>query len=515
MTAAGMLIIPIVGAVLAGLAGERRRLVTALGALAALGAFVLALFLPGAGSIDLQWLPGMGVGFSLDPNGAASVLVVVTALVMLPTVLTASLKVKEHAGRFVALLLVAQAGLNGIFMARDLVLFYVFWEATLIPGLLLLGMFGLEKRRAAVTKYLAYAVTGSFLMLVSILALKVLSGAASFHVTDLMLATPLLDAATQTWLFVGLAAGMAVKLPIWPLHSWLVDLNDQNHPSGAADVLGTLYKVGGFGFFAWALPLLPAGAERVAPVLLVLGAFTAVYGAVIATTQANFKRLLAYGSISHMGIVAVGVFGLHIAGLNGAIYLLAAQMLSTGALFLISGMLYERRGTFDLGTYGGYAKSAPALAAITLFVIFAFIGVPGLGNFPGEFLALLGAFQTTPWMAAFATLTVIAAGVLGVNLYQKIYQGPQGASVRDVDSLEAYVLVPFIAGILWLGLAPAPQLQRIEVQSQLVMLQRDRAALREDTAAAGASLAGAARAVAAAQTTPPLLAESPSLGEPR
>jgi len=483
-----MLIIPALGALLAGFAGERRRLVTAMAALATLGTFVAALFLPGARGVDLPWLPGLGVGFSLDPNGAASVLVVVAALVMMPTALLASLKVKDHPGRFVALLLVAQAGLNGIFMARDLMLFYVFWEATLIPGLLLLGMFGLEKRGAAVVKYLAYAVTGSFLMLVSILSLKALSGAASFHITDLMLAAPLLDATTQTWLFLGLAAGMAVKLPIWPLHSWLVDLNDQNHPSGAADVLGTLYKVGGFGFFAWALPLLPAGAERLAPVLLALGAFTAVYGAVIATAQSSFKRLLAYGSISHMGIVAVGVFGLHIAGLNGAIYLLAAQMLSTGALFLISGMLYERRGTFDLGTYGGYAKSAPGLAAITLFVIFAFIGVPGLGNFPGEFLSLLGAFQTTPWLAGLATLTVIAAGVLGVNLYQKIYQGPQSATVRDLDSLEAYVLVPFVAGILWLGLAPAPQLERIETQSQLVVLQLERVAAAGEAVAASATV---------------------------
>jgi NADH-quinone oxidoreductase subunit M len=485
-----MLIIPVLGALLAGFAGERRGLVTAVTVLATLGAFVVSLFLPGARGVDLPWLPGLGIGFDLDPNGAASVLVVVTALVMLPTAVLASLKVEEKPGRFVALLLVAQAGLNGIFMARDLIVFYVFWEATLIPGLLLLGMYGLEKRRAAVVKYLAYAVTGSFLMLVSILALKVLSGAASFHITDLMLVTPDLDAATQTWLFLGLAAGMAVKLPIWPLHSWLIDLNEQNHPSGAADVLGTLYKVGGFGFFAWALPLLPAGAERVAPVLLVLAAFTAIYGAVIATTQTSFKRLLAYGSVSHMGIVAVGLFGLHIAGLNGAIYLLAAQMLSTGALFLISGMLYERRGTFDLGTYGGFAKSAPALAAITLFVIFAFIGVPGLGNFPGEFLSLLGAFQTSAWMAAFATLTVVAAGVLGVNLYQKIYQGQQGASVRDVDPLEAYVLVPFVAGILWLGLSPAPQLQRIESQSQLVVMQLERAddaEVRERTAADRAS----------------------------
>src|SRR5690606_21762189 len=287
---------------------------------------------------------------------------------------------------------------------------------------------------------------------------------------------PTLDTATQTWIFAGMAIGMMVKLPMWPLHSWLVDLNEQNHPSGAADVLGTLYKVGGFGFFAWALPLLPQGAERLAPVLLALGAFTALYGALAASAQTHLKRLLAYASLSHMGIVAVGLFGLHIAGLNGAIYLLAAQMLSTGGLFLVSGMLHARNRSFDLGAYGGLAKSAPALAGLSLFLIFAFIGVPGLGNFPGEFLSLLGAFQYSPWLAAIATLTVIAAGVFGVNLYQRLFQGPAVAPLRDLDSLEAYVLVPFVAGILWLGLAPAPQLDHIETQSQLVIMQQERAA---------------------------------------
>ncbi|HZJ08572.1 MAG TPA: NADH-quinone oxidoreductase subunit M [Trueperaceae bacterium] len=472
MIAAAVLVLPLLGAVLSAFARSQRAVVR-VALLSTMTTFAAALFLPGAATVDLPWLPGLGVTFSLDPNGAAAVLVVVAALVMIPTALIAGLRVAPRSGGFVALLLVAQAGLNGIFMARDLIVFYLFWEATLIPSLILLGAFGLERRSAAVAKYLVYAIGGSFLMLVSILALKSLSGAASFHLTDLMVAAPQLAVGTQTWLFAGLAIGMAVKLPIWPLHSWLIDLNEQNHPSGAADVLGTLYKVGGFGFFAWALPILPAGAERLAPLLLALGAFTAVYGAVIATSQDNLKRLLAYASLSHMGIVAVGLFGLHIAGLNGAIYLLAAQMLSTGGLFLVSGMLYARRRSFDVGAYGGLAKSAPALGALTLFLIFAFIGVPGLGNFPGEFLSLLGAFQTAPWLAALATLTVIAAGVFGVNLYQRLFQGPPTATLRDIDSLEAYVLVPFVAGILWLGFAPAPQLEQIETQSELVVLQQE------------------------------------------
>src|SRR5690606_37520357 len=211
--------------------------------------------------------------------------------------------------------------------------------------------------------------------------------------------------------------------------------------------------------------------ERLAPALIALGAFTAVYGAVVATSQTHLKRLLAYASLSHMGIVAVGVFGLHAAGMTGAVYLLAAQMLSTGGLFVVSGMLYARRRSFDVDAYGGLAKSAPALSALTLFMIFAFIGVPGLANFPGEFLSLLGAYQGAPVVAVVATLAVIGAGVYGVNVYQRLFLGQPRDAVRDVGPVELYVLVPFVAGILWLGLAPAPQLERIEAQSQVAVLQ--------------------------------------------
>lgn len=471
MTALLPIIVPVVGAGLASLAGGRRGAVTAAALASTVATFVASLFLPGAAEFRQPWLPGLGVSFALDPGGAAAVLVVVVALVMVPTALYAALTVEERPGRFVAWLLLAQAGLGGIFMARDLLLFYVFWEATLIPSLLLLGTFGLEKRRAATLKYLTYAVLGSFVMLVTVLALKALSGAPSFALEDLVLAARDLPAATQTWLFAGLALGMAVKLPLWPLHSWLVDLNEQNHPSGAADVLGTLYKVGGYGFFAWAIPVLPLGAERLAPAFIALGAFTAVYGAVVATSQTHLKRLLAYASLSHMGIVAVGVFGLYVAGLSGAVYLLAAQMLSTGGLFIVTGMLYARRRSFDVDAYGGIAKSAPALAALALFLIFAFIGVPGLGNFPGEFLSLLGAYQSAPAAAVVATLAVIGAGVYGVNVYQRLFLGQQREAARDLGPLELYVLVPFVAGVLWLGIAPAPQLERIEAQSQLAVLQ--------------------------------------------
>ncbi|NLG08547.1 MAG: NADH-quinone oxidoreductase subunit M, partial [Deinococcales bacterium] len=384
-----VVLVPLAVALLVTLLRANRPFVQALAVLGGVATFALALFLPGSEPVDAAWLPGLGVSFALDATGAGAVLVLVAALVMIPTLLVAATRVERNAAGFVALLLLAQAGLNGIFLAKDLIVFYVFWEATLIPALLLLGVYGGERRRQATLKYLVYAVAGSFLMLVSILALKGLSGAASFHVTDLMLVTPGLAPSAQTWLFVGMAVGMVVKLPLWPLHSWLVDLNEQNHPSGAADVLGSLYKVGAFGFFAWALPLLPAGALNVAPVLLALAAITAVYGALAAVAQEHLKRFLAYGSLSHMGIIGVGLFGLHLAGLNGAIYFLAAQMVSTSALFLVAGMLWHRRRSFLLRDYGGLAKGAPALAAVSLFLIFAYIGVPGLSNFPGEFMSLL------------------------------------------------------------------------------------------------------------------------------
>jgi len=471
-----MIVVPLVAAALVVLARRVLPLARVLAVAGAVATLVLAIFLPGTRPLDLTWLPGIGVSFSLDGNGAGSVLTFAAALMMIPAVLVATTRVASGAAGFAALLLVALGGLNGIFLAKDLVLFYVFWEATLIPGLLLLGIWGGERRREATVKYLVYAVTGSFFMLISILAVKALSGAASFHVIDLMLAAPELPVATQTWLFVGLAIGMAVKLPIWPLHSWLVDLNEQNHPSGAADVLGSLYKVGAFGFFAWGLPLLPAGALRVAPILLALSAVTALYGAFGAIGSNHLKRFLAYGSLSHMGIIGVGVFGMHLAGMSGAMYFLAAQMVSTGGLFLIVGMLYHRRRSLYLADYGGLAKAAPALAALTLFLIFTFIGVPGLSNFPGEFMSLLGAFQTSPWPAAIATLTVIAAGVYGVNLYQRLFQGRSEAVVKDLDALEMYVLLPVIVGVLLFGLMPAPHLQRIESQSQLAELQLERAA---------------------------------------
>jgi NADH-quinone oxidoreductase subunit M len=446
-------------------------MVRLLALLSTIATFILALGLPGSAAINRVWIPGFGVNFALVATGAASVLVLVAALVMIPTSFYAGLRITRRQSAFLALLLGMQAFLNGMFLAKDLVLFYVFWEATLIPSVLMLGVWGLERRREAAMKYLIYAVSGSFLMLISIITVKVYSGAASFHIADLLQATPMLPLETQLWIFAGFAIAFAVKLPLFPLHAWLPDFHTQNHPSGAADVAGTLYKAGGFGFFAWAIPLLPLAAQEAAPILLGLAAITALYAAVIAAGEDDLKRLLAYASLSHMGFVGVGVFALQITGLNGGMYLFAAQMVTTGGLFLLSGMLHQRRNTFQLSAFGGLARSAPALAGIMLFVLFASVGVPGLANFPGEFLSLLGAFLHTPTAAVVATLAVIAAGVYCVNLYQRLFQGREEHSTHELSAAEILVLAPIVLGVLWLGLNPAPQLERIEMQSALIGTQ--------------------------------------------
>jgi len=447
----------------------------------ALGVFATG----GAGSVEVPWVPALGTYFALDATGAGGVLARIAAAVMLPTVLWAGARVADRPQLFLAWLLATLAGLVGIFLARDLVLFYVFWELTLLPALAMLAGWGLTHRRAATIKYLLYAVAGSFAMLLSVLAIRPLSGAEGYRFDQLLAAAPLLDPLTQTWIFAGFAFAFAIKLPIFPLHVWLIDVHEQNHASGAADVAGTLYKVGGFGLFAWAMPLLPAGATALAPLGLALGAFTAVYAAMIATRHAHLKRALAYASLSHMGIVAVGLFSLHLAGQSGSMALLAAQMVTTGGMFLVSGMLHDRRGTFELEAFGGLARSAPALAAVTLLVLFASVGVPGLANFPGEFLSLLGAFQSAPAAAVVAVLASIALGAFGVGLYQRLFQGEARERTHEIKPLEVAVFAPIVALTLWLGVAPAANLTVFEREAAAAQVAAAPVAPPTDAQASG------------------------------
>jgi len=371
-----------------------------------------------------------------------------------------------------------ETGLLGIFAARDLVLFYVFFEGTLIPSLFMLGLYGREGRIAAASKFALYTVFGGLLMLASILGTRYLSGATSFEYADLATAASRLSLGTQVWLLLGFLAAFAVKLPLFPLHAWLPDFHAQNHPSGVADLMGTLYKVGGYGLFRFALPLFPDAALELRPWLMALAAFTALYAAWIAFAQRDWKRLLAYSSLSHMGLVGLGMFSLNPIAMTGALYMLAFQGVYTGGLFLTVGMLEERlskRGlngnreantsrALEIGSLRGLAASAPALAGVTLTLWFASIGVPGLAGFVGEFSIFLGAYQESPWTAFVAMLSIIAAGAFALTAYQRTWleEPEEGTSVPDVQAAEWPVLGALLALVVVFGLYTSPALRLLQ-----------------------------------------------------
>jgi NADH-quinone oxidoreductase subunit M len=430
-------------------------------------------------TMNLSWFTQLGVNFNIGFDGSSLLLALVVAfMTLLALIHAASRDDIEPTSGFYALVLAMSTGLIGIFAARDLILFYVFFEATLIPSLFMLGRFGRANRNRAVNKMALYTLFGGLLMLAAILGVKYISGASSFALADVLAAVKArpLPIDVQTWLLLGFLAAFAVKTPLFPFHNWLPDFHTENHPSGVADLMGTLYKVGGYGLFRFALPLFPDAASNLQPVLMFLAAFTAIYAAWIAFSVPDWKRLLAYAGLSHMGLVALGMFSLHPIGMTGAIILLAFQGVYMGGLFLLTGMVQERitklevgldpekaidRG-LEIGSIRGLAASAPALAGVALTIWFASIGVPGLAGFVGEFSVFLGAYQANPWMTALAVATVIAAAAMALRAYQKTWLEEARHVVPEVRAREWWVLAPILAVVIFFGIFTAPVLNLLK-----------------------------------------------------
>ncbi len=437
------------------------------------------------GAFVVDWLPQLGVKYAVTLQGASLLLALVTALMALIGLYYLSTREDTRAfGGFAPLTLAMSSGLIGIFAARDLILFYTFFEATLLPSLFLLGRYGRNARVPALTTMALYTVLSGLLMLAAIIGTKLLGASPTFLLEDMRKGAATLTFGTQAWLFAGFLVAFAVKTPLFGLHNWLPEFHAQNHPSGVADLMGTLYKVGGYGLFAFAIPLFPAVAAAWQLPLMLLAAFTALYGAWIAFSSRDFKRLLAYAGLSHMGLVALGVFSLNAVGMAGAMYLLAFQGVYSGALFLIVGMLEDRfkrldlepgeRGTDEALTIGhvrGIAASAPAFAGVALTVWFASIGVPGLAGFIGEFSILLGAYQTQPWAAAFAVMTVIVSAAFALYAYQRTWFERATHSVPDLRPPEWVVLAPVIAVIVFFGVYTSPALKLIDSSIQALNQQ--------------------------------------------
>jgi NADH-quinone oxidoreductase subunit M len=415
-----------------------------------------------------SWIDSLGIRFTLGVDGISLFMVALTAL-LFPISLLASTKIDRRVRAYHGLMLLLEAGLMGIFLSVDLFLFFVFWELVLVPMYFIVGIWGYDRRIYAALKFFLYTAAGSALLLVGILTLAFLHAAAPGQDLTFDLRTLMqwegLSSTTARWLFLAFFASFAIKVPLFPLHTWLPDAHVEAPTAGSVLLAGVLLKLGAYGFLRFSLTLFPQAAVDFAPLLLTLATVGIIYGAVVATMQRDLKKLVAYSSVAHLGFVVLGTFALTIPGLEGGLFTMVSHGLTTGALFLLVGILYDRRHTRDIADFGGVWKSAPRLGGVFLAVTFASIGLPGLSGFVGEFLALIGTFVTHRPYAVVAAVGVILAAVYLLWAFQRVFTGePSGenANLRDLDRRELATLAPLLALSLVLGVYPQPLLERVE-----------------------------------------------------
>jgi NADH-quinone oxidoreductase subunit M len=432
---------------------------------------VLANFRTGIAGMQMvesaPWIRQFGARYHLGVDGISLFLVLLTTF-LVPICVLASWNVTKNAKLFHALLLVLETMVLGVFLANDLLLFYVFWEGMLVPMYFLIGYWGYERRIYAAVKFFVYTLLGGLLMFAGILVLafsaKAQLGHLTFDVEQLKAVT--VSAGTERWLFLAFFAAFAIKIPLFPVHTWLPDAHTEAPTAGSVILAGVLLKMGGYGMLRYALTFFPRAAHEYAPWIVALAIIGIVYGALVAAMQRDLKRLVAYSSVSHLGFVVLGIFAFTVTSAQGATLQMINHGLSTGALFLLVGMLYERRHTREIADFGGLAKSAPVLAGVFLVAVLASLGLPGLNGFVGEFLVLIGTFSVHRAWSVVAATGVILAAVYLLWSYQRVFQGdldkPENAKLLDLSGREKLVLAPVIALIVLFGVWPKPLLDRME-----------------------------------------------------
>ena len=414
-------------------------------------------------TINLPWIQvaGWNITYAMGVDGLSILLVLLTTFLTPISILSTWAAVEERVKDFMLFFLLLEVGMTGVFMAQDLFLFYIFWEFTLVPMYFLIGIWGGPRRIYAALKFFLYTMAGSILMLLAILWLGIYQD--TFSVPDLITRGGI-PADIQLWLFLAFAAAFAIKVPMWPLHSWLPDAHVEAPTAGSVILAGVLLKMGTYGFLRFNLPLFPQAAIKAAPWMALLAVIGILYGAAVSYAQKDVKKLVAYSSVSHLGFVMLGLFALNPQGIEGGILQMINHGLSTGALFLIVGMIYERRHTRDMDAFGGLWKVMPVYGALTLIVALSSMGLPGLNGFVGEFTILLGAFGSqaigSPWYAGLAAVGVILAAIYILFMFQKMFLGPldkdENKKLKDLNWREVVTLAPIIVFIFWIGLYPKP-----------------------------------------------------------
>ena len=416
--------------------------------------------------LNLPWLPAYGINYALGADGLSLLLIMLTAFLM-PLALLASFSyIKEAQRGYYVCLLFLEASMIGVFAALDLFLFFLFWEGMLIPMYFLIGVWGGPRRVYAAVKFFIYTMTGSVLMLAAILwvvaAHHAAAGAWTFSIPALYGGTLSYDA--QFWLFAAFALAFAVKVPLFPFHTWLPDAHVEAPTAGSVLLAGVLLKMGVYGYLRLAVPLFPQAAHTFAPWLAGLGVVGIIYGSLVAWSQRDMKKMVAYSSVAHLGLIILGIMSFEPSAVAGAILQMVNHGLSTGALFLLVGVLYERRHTRLIEDYGGLAKVMPGFAAVFMIVTLSSIGLPGLNGFVGEVLVLFGSFKVYPWLAGAAVSGIVLSAVYMLGMYQQVAFGPvtheENKTMPDLNRREWLCLLPILALIILIGVRPAPFLKR-------------------------------------------------------
>jgi NADH-quinone oxidoreductase subunit M len=468
---------PLLGAILLiFIPGEKKNLLKYLAVFITLITFIVSLFLyfnfdsttPEPQFVEKAVWLGYGINYHLGIDGISLVLILLTTFLMPIAVLSSWTYIQKRVKEYLIFMLLLETGILGVFVSLNLFLFYVFWEAMLIPMYFLIGVWGGPRRIYATLKFVLMTMFGSLLMLVSIFVLYSFyykaTGVYSFNIFDYY--QLILNPQVQGWLFLGFALAFAIKVPMFPFHTWLPDAHVEAPTAGSVILAAVLLKMGTYGFLRFALPLFPDALEKFLPLLAILSLIGIIYGGLMALVQKDVKSLVAYSSVSHMGLIMLAVFSLNLEGIEGAIYQMLNHGLSTGALFLIVGILYERAHTRLIKDFGGVSKQMPVFSAFFMVCMLSSVGLPGLNGFVGEVLCLFGVFEANKIYAYVGVTTVILAAAYLLWMFQRVMQGPikneKILSFKDMNKREIAYLVPIIIMMFWMGVYPQTFLRKMD-----------------------------------------------------